>query len=215
MISKSEQRASRPRFQKLIPMLFSIQSPKPFWGFSSWKWTGEDKRTGILSRYLLSYRHTLLCPQPTVWHQHFICISLWGPSVVVTQDKGCELIGSCPRSTGKKAFTISPSSMSDQCVSINASDGTKPWWPEWGQLPSRDWNHIFIYIITFPQLGFLQAFDLLGYTTYLDRILELLYFSSKTRKELDKFVIKIFTYSVDTSGLKVKLLDVHSMEDNL
>ena len=36
------------------------------------------------------------------------------------------------------------------------------WWDFWSIC--RDWNHFFIYIITFPQLGFLQAFDLLGYT---------------------------------------------------
>lgn len=54
--------------------------------------------------------------------------------------------------------------MSDQRLSISASDGTEPWWPEQGQSPSRDWNHIFINIITFPQLGFSQAFDLLGHT---------------------------------------------------
>lgn len=39
--------------------------------------------------------------------------------------------------------------------------------------------------------------------------------SSKTLKELDKLIIKLFTYSVNTSGLDLKLLDVHSMEDNL
>lgn len=54
--------------------------------------------------------------------------------------------------------------MTDQCLSINASDGTEPWWPERGQPPSRDGNHIFINIITFPQLGFSQAFDLVGHT---------------------------------------------------
>ena len=64
----------------------------------------------------------------------------------------------------QKAFSISPFPTSDQYLSINASDGTKPLWPERGQSPSKDRNHIFIYIITFPQLGFLQAFDLLGHT---------------------------------------------------
>lgn len=61
---------------------------------------------------------------------HRLCFfSNW---CLMHQPNACQAYKQFPRSTGKKAFTISSSPMSDQCLSINASDGTEPWWPEWG-----------------------------------------------------------------------------------
>lgn len=59
--------------------------------------------------------------------QHLCFFSNW---YLMHQPNSFQAYKQFPRSTNIKAFSIFCSSMNDQCLCINASDGMKPWWPE-------------------------------------------------------------------------------------